>query len=219
MKIIINLDSNTVAGMTNDAAFTPANNQIMQEAPEDFDIASASEWSYDGKGIVRDLTIALDRAKAAAKQRIKSEAARLIAAYDWKLARARERDEAGWGALSGIDTVLAERESVRRSSSAAEQAVDALTDMASVHGFSWSVTAITDIPRRLTQAQFMARFTAEEVAGILAASDTHIDVRVMWEKFRSYSTVNLESDLCQSGVRALGIAGLLSAGRADEILG
>ena len=55
---------------------------------------------------------------------VDSAAAR-IEATDWKLARAREREAAGWATLAEVDAVLAEREAIRRSSNAAEAAVDA----------------------------------------------------------------------------------------------
>jgi len=98
----------------------------------------------DGVTIAYDTTAFLVQAKSARKARIKSEARALIEALDWRLERARERAEAGVSGVESVADVLAQREAIRRSSSAAEDAVDALTDVASVVAFAWSVTRDED---------------------------------------------------------------------------
>lgn len=149
MKLVIDLSSNTVVGGTTDAGFSASTHQRLIDAPEDFDMATAAEWSFDGVSVTRDPVAALDRAKSARKTRIKAEAAQLIVAMDWKLTRAREREAAGWATLAEVDAVLAQRETIRRSSSAAELALDALTDAASVQAFAWSVDVIVPPPERV----------------------------------------------------------------------
>lgn len=138
-KAIIDLNTNAIVGLANDGA-APEKHQVLLDLPEDFNPDEVAEWAYDGQGLTRDTVALLERSKAARKARIKSEAARLISALDWRLERARERAE---GAISGMETVadvLAMREAIRRSSSEAEAAMESLTDVGSVQTFTWSVT-------------------------------------------------------------------------------
>lgn len=218
MKLVIDLSSNTVVGGTTDDGFKAASNQLLIEAPEEFEMASAAEWSFDGVSVNRDPVAALDRAKTARKSRIKAEAARLIEALDWKLSRASERESAGWTTLAGVDAVLAEREAIRRSSGAAESAVDAMTDVGSVQSFVWSVDVLVAAPRRLTQTQFAGRFTDIELQGILAAAQANPALGAWWEKFKLAKDINIDDPATQAGVQALEFAGLIAAGRAAEIL-
>ncbi|MEY4592702.1 MAG: hypothetical protein RIR18_1597 [Pseudomonadota bacterium] len=95
--------------------------------------------SDDGVSVTQDTTVLLERTKAARKTRIKSEAALMIEALDWRLARARERAEAGVTGVETVADVLAMREAIRVSSSQAEAAVNGLTDLASVQTFTWAV--------------------------------------------------------------------------------
>lgn len=139
MKLVIDLSSNSVVGGTTDNEFKALPTQVLIDAPEDFEMESAAEWSFDGVGISRDPMAALDRAKLGRKARIKAEAKALIEALDWRVTRARERAEAGISGGESLASVLGLRESIRTSSSAAEAAVEALTDVASVQSFSWSV--------------------------------------------------------------------------------
>lgn len=139
MKLVIDLSSNSVVGGTTDQEFKALPTQVLIDAPDDFEMESAAEWSFDGVGISRDPMAALDRAKLGRKARIKAEAKALIEALDWRVTRARERAEAGISGGESLASVLGLRESIRTSSSAAEAAVEALTDVASVQSFSWSV--------------------------------------------------------------------------------
>ncbi|RBJ69586.1 hypothetical protein C3L29_037230, partial [Pseudomonas sp. MWU12-2534b] len=95
-------------------------------------MCSSDLLSDDGVTVKQDKAAQLSQAKSGRKARVKAEAARLIEATAWKLERARERETAGWGTLAEVDAALAEREAIRRSSNAAEQALEALTDVASV---------------------------------------------------------------------------------------
>lgn len=218
MKLVIDLSTNTVVGGTTDDGFTASSNQRLIEAPEDFDMTAAAEWSYDGVGIQRDPVAALNRAKGARQARVKAEAARLIEALDWKLTRAREREAAGWATLTEVDAVLAEREAIRRSSNAAEAALDALTDVGSVQAFTWAVDVAVATPRRLTHKLFADRFSDAEMQAILGAAATTPAIHAWWEKFRLARDINLDDPATQSGVQALEMIGLVGAGRAAEIL-
>lgn len=218
MKIIIDLDTNIPVGLAGDET-APTARQVLVEPPEDFDPAGdLGEWSWDGEALTRDLVAVLDRAKTARKARIKTEAERLIAALDWRLTRARERQDAGWATLTDTDAILAQREAIRRSSDDAEAAVDAMTDADTVRGFTWSVTAVVPTPTRLSHKEFSDLFTGDELAAILAATDTNAAMRAWWEKFKLASNVVLTDPATQAGVNALEIAGLIGEGRADEIL-
>ena len=217
-KAIIDLNTNAIVGIANDGA-APEKHQVFIDLPEDFNPDDVAEWAYDGQGLTHDTVALLERAKAARKARIKAEAARLIEATDWKLARAREREAAGWAALAEVDAVLAEREAIRRSSSAAEADVDALTDVGSVQTFTWSIDVAVAAPRRLTHKGFSDRFTDAEVQAILAACQANAALNAWWEKFKLARDINLDDPATQGGVQALEIAGLIGEGRAAEVLG
>ena len=217
-KAIIDLNTNAIVGIANDG-FIPEKHQLLLDLPEDFNPDDVAEWAYDGQGLTHDTVALLERAKAARKARIKAEAARLIEATDWKLARAREREAAGWAALAEVDAVLAEREAIRRSSSAAEADVDALTDVGSVQTFTWSIDVAVAAPRRLTHKGFSDRFTDAEMQAILAACQANAALNAWWEKFKLARVINLDDPATQGGVQALEIAGLIGEGRAAEVLG
>ena len=217
-KAIIDLNTNAIVGIANDG-FIPEKHQLLLDLPEDFNPDDVAEWAYDGQGLTHDTVALLERAKAARKARIKAEAARLIEATDWKLARACEREAAGWAALAEVDAVLAEREAIRRSSSAAEADVDALTDVGSVQTFTWSIDVAVAAPRRLTHKGFSDRFTDAEMQAILAACQANAALNAWWEKFKLARDINLDDPATQGGVQALEIAGLIGEGRAAEVLG
>ena len=216
-KAIIDLNTNAIVGIANDGV-APEKHQLLLDLPEDFNPDDVAEWAYDGQGLTRDTVALLERAQGARKARIKAEAARLIEATDWKLARAREREAAGWATLAEVDAVLAEREAIRRSSNAAEAAVDALTDVGSVQTFTWSIDVAVAAPRRLTHKGFSDRFTDAEMQAILAAAEANAALKTWWEKFKLARDINLDDPATQGGVQALEIAGLIGEGRAAEVL-
>ncbi|WP_434632072.1 hypothetical protein [Chromobacterium sp. CV08] len=216
-KAIIDLNLNVIVGIAN-AGANAEKNQLLLDLPDDFQLADIAEWTYDGHGLVRDPSALLKQAKAARKARIKQEAARLIEAGDWRLNRAREREAAGWGTLAEVDAALAEREAIRRSSDAAEQAVDALTDAASVQAYTWAVDVSVAIPRRMTHKQFMARFSDAEIQGMLNAFGDNPALRPWWERFSLARDISLDDAVTQNGVQALEAAGLIGKGRAAEVL-
>ncbi|ERE08068.1 hypothetical protein [Pseudogulbenkiania ferrooxidans] len=216
-KAIIDLNVNAIVGIAN-AGGTPEKHQLLLDLPEDFQPDDIAEWVYDGKGLVRDPSAFLKQVKTARKARIKLEAAHLIEADDWKLQRAREREAAGWGTLAEVDAELAARESIRRSSNAAEQAVDSLTDAASVQAFVWSVDVAVVAPRRMTHKQFMARFTDAEIQAMLKAFGDNPALRPWWERFSLARDISLDDAVTQNGLQALEAAGLIGKGRAAEVL-
>ncbi|POZ60169.1 hypothetical protein [Chromobacterium alticapitis] len=175
--------------------------------------------SDDGVTVKQDKAAQLSQAKSGRKARVKAEAARLIEATAWKLERARERETAGWGTLAEVDAALAEREAIRRSSNAAEQALEALTDVASVQAFAWSVDVQVAAPRRLTHKQFMARFSDAEIQAMLKSFSDNSPLRTWWERFSLASDISLDDPATQTGVQALEDAGLIGKGRAAEVLG
>ncbi|AUH53739.1 hypothetical protein CXB49_21905 [Chromobacterium sp. ATCC 53434] len=216
-KAIIDLNLNAIVGIAN-AGATVEKHQMLLDLPEDFQPADVAEWAYDGHSLVHDPAAFLKQAKVARKIRIKEEARRLIADTDWRLNRAREREAAGWGTLAEVDAELAEREAIRRSSNAAEQAVDALTDAASVQAYAWTVDVAVAAPRRMTHKQFMARFSDAEIQGMLKAFGDNPALRPWWERFSLARDISLDDAVTQSGVQALEAAGLIAKGRAAEVL-
>ncbi len=160
----------------------------------------------------------LEQLKAARASQVKAEAAERIAATDWQLTRAREREAAGWGTYAEIDAVLALRESIRQSSSAAEEAVHTLEDAQAVQSFEWGNSVVVETPRRLTHKQFMDRFTDLEMQAVLTLVAQSTAMRTWWTRFEKAQHVNLTDYATQAGVQALEIAGVLAEGRAAEVL-
>ena len=192
------------------------NGYHLVDAPEGFD-GDLAAVEYDAQAGVARLVLAGVQARRIAT--IKAEAAAHLASTDWKLERAREREKAGWAQLADVATVLAEREAVRRSSDAAEAAVLALTDAAAVRAFTWAPDAVhVPAPRLLTHEQFIQRFTPAEWEAMTAAARASTAMDAWMRRFTLATFVNLDDPATAAGVQALELAGILAAGRADEIL-
>ena len=93
-------------------------------------------YIVDGPGSAQPVP-SLDEAKAAKVVEIKAEAERRITALDWRLQRAQEREQLGEAGVETVADVLTLREQIRQASNAAEAAVDTLTSVEDVLGFSW----------------------------------------------------------------------------------
>ena len=93
----------------------------------------------DGPGMPSPEQPTLDEAKAKAAKvvEIKAEAERCITALDWRLQRAKEREQLGETGVETVADVLALREQIRQASNAAELAVSTLTDVSAVQAFTW----------------------------------------------------------------------------------
>lgn len=204
------------AGSLTGMGFDPETMANYILAPDWFDPARHFTTGKIENGL---LTTDLNPLKKDRKTAIKAEAAALIAATDWRLERARERETAGWAGLADVDAVLAEREAIRQSSSAAELAVDALTDATAIQSFSWAVDVPVKPPRRLTLRLFMERFTEPEQAAILAAAETTPAVKTWWTRFQISLGINLDDPATTTGVEALEALKLIGKGRAKQILG
>ena len=87
--------------------------------------------------VVYDSEISLADAIANKIAEIKFEAERRITALDWRLQRAREREQLGETGVETVADVLALREQIRQASNTAELAVSQLTDVADVALFYW----------------------------------------------------------------------------------
>ncbi len=68
---------------------------------------------------------------------IKLEAERRITALDWRLQRAREREQLGETGVETVADVLALREQIRQASNAAEAVVLELNTLEEVTYFTW----------------------------------------------------------------------------------
>lgn len=75
------------------------------------------------------------------------------------------------------------------------------------------------VPKRtLTKLEYMDRFTDAELANIYPAAKSSVQVEVWLEKFKLASEINLDDQRTIDGLNSLEVAGLLAAGRAQEIL-
>lgn len=72
--------------------------------------------------------------------------------------------------------------------------------------------------RRLTKLAYMNRFTDAELAGIYTAAKTVVQVEIWLEKFKLATEINLDDPETVAGLLAMEAAGLLTSGRAAEIL-
>jgi hypothetical protein len=156
--------------------------------------------------------------RAQAVARIKAAAAEAIDALAWRIERARERDEMG---LPGetVETVLTEREAIRRASNRIEAAIEAMDDVAEIAALALEITeADATQPARLTRKAFLDRFSDVEMQTILAAIDATPALRAWYEKFSNAQGVVLTDPQTIAGAQALEIAGLIAPGRAAEIL-
>lgn len=73
-------------------------------------------------------------------------------------------------------------------------------------------------PRQISKLAFMERFTDEELAAIYAAAKTDVRVEVWMDKLKLSEFVDLADPRTQDGVLNLEAAGLIGAGRGNEIL-
>lgn len=218
MRVIIDETTGAGVGVTTDPAFVAGAGMRVMDAPPDFDPARASEYRLDGEALIHDPAIVLTRVKAARIAEIKRQAAGLIAALQWRIERAEERDRLG---LPGetVEEVLLEREAIRRASNRCEAEVEAALDVQAVQAVQFAVTeADRAIPQRLTRLQFLSRFTDEEMQSIVAAADTSPALKAALLKWQTAEGITLTDAVTQAGVQALEMAGLIAAGRAAQIL-
>lgn len=192
--------------------------QIVSEAPEDFDSSVFSRYYYTGGVLARDDIRWLNEFKTARIERIKEEATKLLEATDWTLQRAREREEAGWTALSTINKLLADRESIRKSSDRAEADVLLLTEPNDIIAYRWEVVYDVPTPRRITRQAFLALFTNAETEAIVTAAKSAPLIEGWLMRVQAAEYVNLDDPATVMGVQGMVLAGLLTEERATEIL-
>lgn len=209
MKFFTN-ETGKIIGVTNDPL---ANGP---DVPPDFIEENLDCYVVENNVATLDLGLLLTKAKKQGIVKIKLMAQKLIEATDWKLQRAKERDQGGWGTLSDIDHVLAERESIRRSSDAAEVSLNQLATIEEVQAFTWSVNVNVSPAMRLTRGEFLDRFTELETVNIVAAAETNATLKAWLLRMENGEWVIRNQAI--PGLEALEIAGLLAPGRAAEIL-
>ena len=171
---------------------------------------------------VQDIALALQLAKTARIAQIKAEAADAITSTDWQLQRVREREAAGWATLSDVDVVLAKREAIRRSSNAAEAAVNACTTAQEVQALQWSATDVTvPLPCRVTRAGFLDALRAQGedvIPAILIAKDSNPALLQWWTYFDQAEYIAGNDARLAGGLQGLEFAGLLPKGGAAAVL-
>lgn len=185
----------------------------LRMSAEDADRKFPGAWRY-----VEDDTAAM---KAECISRIKQEAAELIAATDWRLQRAKEREEAGWASLAAVDEILMQRESIRRSSDVAEAQVLALTTAAEVESFTWEPVVDVPSPHRVTHAAFLDALEAlgeEVIPTILAAVESNSALKKWWTYFDKAQVISASDPRLESGLTGLEIAGVLPTGGAQSVI-
>lgn len=149
---------------------------------------------------------------------LRAQAQVQIEALAWRIERAKEREQLG---LPGetLEAVLVEREALRRASNRCAAEVQAATTLDAVRAVAFAVTeADRATPSRITRLQFLSRFTDAEMQAVIAASDQSPALRAALLKWQTADGIVLTDAATVAGVEALEIAGLLTAGRAAEVL-
>jgi hypothetical protein len=218
MQLIIDLSRNEIIAQVDDDQPSIESGYIAIEQPDGFTMDTVKNWFYEDGQLTYDPENALLIAKRMAIARIKAEAAELITATDWKVQRAQEREKAGFSTLAETAAVLTEREAIRRSSNAAEQRLNLLTDRFEIDEFDWTVDVQVMTNRLLTQKQFADRFTDAELSQLITIAKTNPAMSAWFERFHAALEINLDLPMAQNGVWMLENTGLIATGRATEIL-
>ncbi|MBK8752353.1 MAG: hypothetical protein IPL99_12220 [Candidatus Competibacteraceae bacterium] len=218
MPLIIDLRTHEVIAHIDDDELVLEIGSIAIEAPDGFTMDDMSDWFYEDGQLTHSPEQALTKARARAITRIKAEATAQIKATDWKVQRAQEREKAGWNTLEETLALLAERESIRRSSSAAEQRILLENSRSEIENFTWNVDVEVPVVRLITQKQFSDRFSDAELSRLIEISQNNPEMATWFERFHAAQDINLDAPLAQNGVWMLETAGLIAPGRAVEIL-
>lgn len=203
-------------GTCPDGANTRVDGVLAEYNRQEWEALRAAEMQLRGSNAQ---ATALAQAKAARIAAIKAEAAAHLEATAWRVERAREREQAGFASVADLAAVLAQREAIRRSSDAAEAATRELTDIAAVQALAWRPDDVqVPAPRLLTHEQLIQRFTESEWEAMTQAARDNTAMDAWMRRFSMATVINLDDVATQAGVQALEIAGLLAAGRAEEVL-
>ncbi|GIX31365.1 MAG: hypothetical protein KatS3mg124_1837 [Porticoccaceae bacterium] len=180
-------------------------------------------WSGELEVLVWDphtqtVSLDLEAVRTLRKREVRKAAEAALASIAWRLERAQERERLGVPG-EAIVQVLIEREAIRRASNRCEAEIDAAASLEAVQAVTFAVTdADRPQPRRLTRLEFLRRFTDDEMQAIVAAADTSPALKAALLQWQAAEGVVLDDPSTVAGVQALEIAGLIAAGRAQEIL-
>lgn len=206
--VILISPAGEIAGLAHDG-YVPADGYIVAPLPNGYTDADFEHLVYLDGVVSIDAAAKLAQAQQARIARIKAEAAERIAATEWKLSRARERVSAGWADRADVSAVLAERESIRISSNAAEAAVMLIADVAAVQSFEWEVSAATPEPMQtwlLTKLAFKNRFPRAKWLAAKQAATVDIGFADFFESFGMATHVDLQRADTRASVQSLGVA-------------
>lgn len=74
------------------------------------------------------------------------------------------------------------------------------------------------IKDNITRLEFLNKFTDEELVAIYTAAKSNISVEIMMDKVKAAEYISLTDEKTISGVTMLETVGLITEGRAQEIL-
>lgn len=120
-----------------------------------------------------------------------------------------------------IESILAQYQHI--------EALDTLHEQGLGVGIGWTyehnefkapviIEPVIEPKTTLTKLEYMNRFTDTELTGIYTAAKSVVEIEIWLEKFKVTTEVDLTDPRTVSGVQALEDAGLIAAGRAQEIL-
>ena len=165
---------------------------------------------------------------------IKQTASRLIYDTEWRIERARDRDQLGIEAET-VQDVMLEREAIRRVSNELEESIlghvkyewDINQEQSTAElceqietSFTFGVkNALGRLkPNRITPLAFFSRFTPEEQGAVMTAVQQNPILNALIVSLQLADGVVLTDPRIVAGIQALEQAGLLAEGRADKIL-
>jgi len=219
IRAIVKTSSGQLCGFTDWADYVPATGCVIVDLPQGYTDDMADLLVYQNGQLSIDQNRLRDRERETVRAKIKAEAGQRISDTDWRLERAREREYLGTSGLTDVDTVLSEREAIRQTSNAIEMRLDALDDVEAVRAFAWTFDGMeVKVPSRMTRKKFLDRFTPEEMATIMAASDQSPAIKAWLITFQSSELIDLGDPTLAMGIGALEMSGLLPEGRAAQVL-
>lgn len=152
--------------------------------------------------------------KMAAKFKLKLKASELISALDWRIDRAKEREQLGLLDGETVADVLLEKEAIRNASNRLEQEADNLEDT-EVMGLEFTVLD-SDRPKQLTKTKLQFIRHIKEHGGIsdadLLAFIENNNFKLFWKLFDIAKDLNVQDPSLLEALNAIDGLGYLPNG-------
>jgi len=192
-------------------------NEIIGWSMERFETA-------EGQALIPDTEVPIPKVKdlglikSAKINQIRELVREQINNLQWRVERAKEREVIGAEGES-VKEVFVARETLRRAGNRAEQEIASLEDEENILNYSFEIAEedrfVTGV---LTKLTFLQRFTTEELVNIQQTTLKNPIVYAWYSMLEVADYINVLDPITAQGIHALEDIGLLSEGRAEEIL-